>query len=101
MQKVVIITGASRGIGAATAKRLAAQGYSVCVNYRTQTDAATQVVNEIEENGGEPNRVDRLSEKIPLKRGGTVDEVANAISWLLSNEASYVTGSFIDLAGGN
>lgn len=52
MQKVVIITGASRGIGAATAKRLAAQGYSVCVNYRTQTDAATQVVNEIEENGG-------------------------------------------------
>ncbi len=54
MQKVVIITGASRGIGAATAKRLAAQGYSVCVNYRTQTDAATQVVNEIEENGGNP-----------------------------------------------
>nr|WP_029788731.1 MULTISPECIES: SDR family NAD(P)-dependent oxidoreductase [Vibrio] len=52
MQKVVIITGASRGIGAATAKRLAAQGYSVCVNYRTQTDAATQVVDEIEENGG-------------------------------------------------
>nr|WP_239990446.1 SDR family NAD(P)-dependent oxidoreductase [Vibrio harveyi] len=52
MQKVVIITGASRGIGAATAKRLAAQGYSVCVNYRAQTDAATQVVNEIEENGG-------------------------------------------------
>ncbi|MBY6238327.1 SDR family oxidoreductase [Vibrio harveyi] len=243
MQKVVIITGASRGIGAATAKRLAAQGYSVSVNYRTQTDAATQVVNEIEENGGnaiaiqadvsneqqvlslfeqteqalgkvthlvnnvgilftqsrltdmslerfqsvmnanvtscflccreaakrfesgsaivnvssaasrsgapfeyidyaaskgamdsltkglslelaaqnirvngvrpgciytdihadggEPNRVDRLSEKIPLKRGGTVDEVANAISWLLSDEASYVTGSFIDLAGGN
>ena len=243
MQKVVIITGASRGIGAATAKRLAAQGYSVCVNYRTQTDAAAQVVNEIEENGGnaiaiqadvsneqqvlslfeqteqalgkvthlvnnvgilftqsrladmslerfqtvmnanvtscflccreaakrfesgnaivnvssaasrsgapfeyvdyaaskgamdsltkglslelaeqnirvngvrpgciytdihadggEPNRVDRLSEKIPLKRGGTVDEVANAIAWLLSDEASYVTGSFIDLAGGN
>ncbi|EKM32100.1 NAD-dependent epimerase/dehydratase family protein [Vibrio harveyi] len=243
MQKVVIITGASRGIGAATAKRLAAQGYSVCVNYRAQTDAATQVVNEIEENGGnaiaiqadvsneqqvlslfeqteqalgkvthlvnnvgilftqsrltdmslerfqsvmntnvtscflccreaakrfesgsvivnvssaasrsgapfeyidyaaskgamdsltkglslelaaqnirvngvrpgciytdihadggEPNRVDRLSEKIPLKRGGTVDEVANAIAWLLSDEASYATGSFIDLAGGN
>ena len=243
MQKVVIITGASRGIGAATAKLLAKQGYAVCVNYRAQVEAAAQVVREIEEigvkaiaikadvsdeqqvlslfeqteqalgkvthlvnnvgilftqsrltdmslerfqsvmnanvtscflccreaakrfesgsaivnvssaasrsgapfeyidyaaskgamdsltkglslelavqnirvngvrpgciytdihaDGGEPNRVDRLSEKIPLKRGGTVDEVANAIAWLLSDEASYVTGSFIDLAGGN
>lgn len=243
MQKVVIITGASRGIGAATANLLAKQGYAVCVNYRAQAEAAAQVVREIEEvggkaiaikadvsdeqqvlslfeqteqalgkvthlvnnvgilftqsrladmslerfqavmnanvtscflccreaakrfepgnaivnvssaasrsgapfeyvdyaaskgamdsltkglslelaeqnirvngvrpgciytdihaDGGEPNRVDRLSEKIPLKRGGTVDEVANAIAWLLSDEASYVTGSFIDLAGGN
>ncbi|MDK9781684.1 SDR family oxidoreductase [Vibrio sp. B172a] len=243
MQKVVIITGASRGIGAATAKLLAKQGYAVCVNYRAQAEAAAQVVREIEEvggkaiaikadvsdeqqvlslfeqteqalgkvthlvnnvgilftqsrladmslerfqavmnanvtscflccreaakrfepgnaivnvssaasrsgapfeyvdyaaskgamdsltkglslelaeqnirvngvrpgciytdihaDGGEPNRVDRLSEKIPLKRGGTVDEVANAIAWLLGDEASYVTGSFIDLAGGN
>ncbi|WP_045455924.1 SDR family oxidoreductase [Vibrio campbellii] len=243
MQKVVIITGASRGIGAATAKLLAKQGYAVCVNYRAQVEAAAQVVREIEEigskaiaikadvsdeqqvlslfeqteqalgkvthlvnnvgilftqsrladmslerfqsvmnanvtscflccreaakrfepgsaivnvssaasrsgapfeyidyaaskgamdsltkglslelaeqnirvngvrpgciytdihaDGGEPNRVDRLSERIPLKRGGTVDEVANAIAWLLSDEASYVTGSFIDLAGGN
>ena len=243
MQKVVIITGASRGIGAATAKLLAKQRYAVCVNYRAQAEAAAQVVREIEEvggkaiaikadvsdeqqvlslfeqaeqalgkvthlvnnvgilftqsrladmslerfqavmnanvtscflccreaakrfesgtaivnvssaasrsgapfeyvdyaaskgamdsltkglslelaeqnirvngvrpgciytdihaDGGEPNRVDRLSEKIPLKRGGTVNEVANAIAWLLSDEASYVTGSFIDLAGGN
>ncbi|MFN1619154.1 SDR family oxidoreductase [Vibrio rotiferianus] len=243
MQKVVIITGASRGIGAATAKLLAKQGYAVCVNYRAQVKAAAKVVREIEEiggkaiaikadvsdeqqvlslfeqteqalgkvthlvnnvgilftqsrladmslerfqtvmnsnvtscflccreaakrfepgnaivnvssaasrsgapfeyvdyaaskgamdsltkglslelaeqnirvngvrpgciytdihaDGGEPNRVDRLSEKIPLKRGGTVDEVANAIVWLLSDEASYITGSFIDLAGGN
>ncbi|WP_337239714.1 SDR family oxidoreductase, partial [Vibrio cholerae] len=38
--------------------------------------------------------------QIPLKRGGTVEEVANAIAWLLSDEASYVTGSFIDIAGG-
>ncbi|GAK24034.1 oxidoreductase [Vibrio sp. JCM 19052] len=59
------------------------------------------IYTDIHADGGEPNRVDRLSEKIPLKRGGTVDEVANAIAWLLSDEASYVTGSFIDLAGGN
>ena len=52
MQKVVIITGASRGIGAATAKLLAKQGYAVCVNYRAQVEAAAQVVREIEEIGG-------------------------------------------------
>ncbi|MCE9687276.1 SDR family oxidoreductase [Shewanella sp. AS16] len=50
--------------------------------------------------GGEPDRVARLAPQIPLQRGGTPDEVANAIVWLLSDEASYVTGAFIDLAGG-
>jgi len=49
---------------------------------------------------GEPDRVKRLSSQIPLQRGGTADEVANAIAWLLSDEASYITGSFIDVAGG-
>ncbi|MEZ4638001.1 MAG: glucose 1-dehydrogenase [Caldilineaceae bacterium] len=242
MNKIVIVTGGSRGIGAATSKRLAADGYAVCVNYRTRADAADQVVAEIRAqggdafacradvsveddvirlfnateaefgamthlvnnagvlftqsrlvdmdvdrfnnvmtanvtscflccreavkrmkrggaivnvssaaartgspfeyvdyaaskgamdtltkglslevaadgirvnavrpgfiytdihaDGGDPDRVDRLSPQIPLRRGGTVDEVANAIAWLLSDEASYVTGSFIDLAGG-
>ena len=50
--------------------------------------------------GGEPDRVDRLSSQIPLQRGGTAEEVANAIVWLLSEDASYVTESFIDIAGG-
>lgn len=50
--------------------------------------------------GGEPGRVERLAPQIPLKRGGTPEEVAQAITWLLSDEASYVTGSFIDIAGG-
>ncbi|GEM77287.1 glucose 1-dehydrogenase [Vibrio sagamiensis] len=242
MDKVVIVTGASRGIGAASAKLLAKQGYLVCVNYRNRNDAAQKVVEDIEQSGGraiaiqadvsneqqvkdlfdkternlgrvthlvnnagilftqsrltdislerfqkvmsanvvgcflccreaakrfksgsaivnvssaasrsgapfeyvdyaaskgamdsftkglslelaennirvnavrpgfihtemhadggEPDRVKRLSPNIPLKRGGTTDEVANAIAWLLSDEASYVTGSFIDLAGG-
>ncbi|WP_038173396.1 SDR family oxidoreductase [Vibrio pacinii] len=58
------------------------------------------IYTEMHADGGEPGRVDRLAEFIPLKRGGTALEVANAIAWLLSDEASYVTGSFIDIAGG-
>jgi NAD(P)-dependent dehydrogenase (short-subunit alcohol dehydrogenase family) len=50
--------------------------------------------------GGDPDRVTRLSPQIPLQRGGEPEEVAEAIAWLLSDKASYVTGSYIDLAGG-
>lgn len=50
--------------------------------------------------GGDPGRVARLAPGLPMKRGGRPGEVAEAIVWLLSAEASYVTGSFIDLAGG-
>jgi len=55
---------------------------------------------EMHADGGEPNRVERLAPNIPLKRGGTPLEVAESIAWLLSDEASYVTGTFIDIAGG-
>jgi NAD(P)-dependent dehydrogenase (short-subunit alcohol dehydrogenase family) len=50
--------------------------------------------------GGEPNRVERLSTKIPLRRGGEVDEVASAVLWLLSEKAAYAVGATIDVAGG-
>ena len=50
--------------------------------------------------GGEPDRLARLAPSIPVGRGGTVDEVAAAIAWLLSEEASYITGSLLDVAGG-
>lgn len=50
--------------------------------------------------GGEPNRINRVKNSIPLKRGGKPSEVADAISYLISEQASYVTGSFIDVAGG-
>lgn len=50
--------------------------------------------------GGEPDRIERVKAYVPLKRGGTAEEVAHAILWLLSDEASYTTGAFIDIAGG-
>ncbi|MCG3461968.1 SDR family oxidoreductase [Xenorhabdus bovienii] len=50
--------------------------------------------------GGEPDRIERIKDSLPMKRGGQPEEVAQAIAWLLSDEASYVTGNFIDLAGG-
>lgn len=50
--------------------------------------------------GGEPNRIERLKTKIPLQRGGTPEEVAAAIFWLASEQASFVTGTFIDVSGG-
>lgn len=58
------------------------------------------IYTDIHASGGEPGRVDRLAPAIPMQRGGQPGEVAAAILWLLSDEASYVTGSFIDLAGG-
>ena len=50
--------------------------------------------------GGEPGRVDRVKASVPMKRGGQPDEVARAILWLLSDEASYVTGTILDVTGG-
>jgi NAD(P)-dependent dehydrogenase (short-subunit alcohol dehydrogenase family) len=58
------------------------------------------IYTEMHASGGEPGRVDRVSSAIPMQRGGQPEEVAQAIAWLLSDKASYVTGSFIDLAGG-
>ncbi|REK12553.1 MAG: short chain dehydrogenase [Planctomycetota bacterium] len=50
--------------------------------------------------GGEPGRIERIAPTLPLQRAGTVDEVAAAILWLLSDEASYITGTLLDIAGG-
>ena len=58
------------------------------------------IYTDIHASGGEPGRVDRIKDSVPMKRGGRPEEVAAAILWLLSDEASYATGTFIDLAGG-
>jgi NAD(P)-dependent dehydrogenase (short-subunit alcohol dehydrogenase family) len=55
---------------------------------------------EMHASGGEPDRIERVKGLVPLKRGGRAEEVAQAILWLLSDQASYTTGAFIDVAGG-
>lgn len=58
------------------------------------------VHTDIHASGGEPNRIDRLRASIPMKRGGEPEEVARAVLWLLSPEASYSTGAILDVTGG-
>lgn len=58
------------------------------------------IYTEMHSSGGEPDRVERLKSKIPLQRGGQPIEVAEAILWLATDKSSFVTGSFIDPAGG-
>jgi len=55
---------------------------------------------EIHASGGEPDRHFRLAKMVPMQRVGTADEIANAIVWLMSDEASYVTGTTINVSGG-
>ncbi|HET8791150.1 MAG TPA: SDR family oxidoreductase [Modicisalibacter sp.] len=58
------------------------------------------IATEMHASGGEPGRIERVKHGVPMRRGGEPLEVANAILWLLSDEASYTTGAFIDIAGG-
>ena len=58
------------------------------------------IYTDMHADGGELGRVDRLKSRIPLQRGGQPEEVAEAILWLASDHASYMTGSFMDLTGG-
>jgi NAD(P)-dependent dehydrogenase (short-subunit alcohol dehydrogenase family) len=58
------------------------------------------IYTELHARGGEPDRVDRVKQNVPMKRGGQPEEVAKAILWLLSEEASFSTGTFIDVSGG-
>lgn len=76
------------------AKELAAEGIRVnCVR-------PGFVHTDIHAAGGEPDRIERLRDGIPMKRGGKPEEVARAILWLLSDEASYSTGAILDVTGG-
>ncbi|MFP5325357.1 MAG: SDR family oxidoreductase [Gammaproteobacteria bacterium] len=58
------------------------------------------IETEIHASGGLPNRVNDLKHQVPMQRGGTADEVAQAIVWLLSDAASYTTMSLLEVSGG-
>jgi NAD(P)-dependent dehydrogenase (short-subunit alcohol dehydrogenase family) len=58
------------------------------------------IYTDIHASGGEPGRVDRLKDMVPMQRGGDPVEVAHAILWLLSDHSSYTTGTFIEVTGG-
>jgi len=58
------------------------------------------VYTDMHASGGEPGRVDRVKASIPMGRGGQPEEIARAILWLASAEASFTTGTFLDVTGG-
>jgi NAD(P)-dependent dehydrogenase (short-subunit alcohol dehydrogenase family) len=76
------------------AKEVAAEGI------RVNAVRPGVIYTDIHASGGEPGRVDRVKSAVPMQRGGHPEEVARAILWLLSEEASYSTGTFIDVSGG-
>lgn len=58
------------------------------------------IETEIHAKGGQPDRAQRLAHVVPMQRTGTADEVAEAVLWLMSDAASYVTGATLDVSGG-
>ncbi|MFN5095757.1 MAG: SDR family oxidoreductase [Limnohabitans sp.] len=76
------------------AKEVAAEGV------RVNAVRPGLIETEIHASGGLPNRVKELQHLVPAQRGGTAEEVAQGIVWLLSDAASYTTMSFLDISGG-
>jgi NAD(P)-dependent dehydrogenase (short-subunit alcohol dehydrogenase family) len=58
------------------------------------------IYTDIHASAGDPGRVDRVKTGVPMQRGGTAEEVAEAILWLASEHSSYVTGTLLDVTGG-
>ena len=87
MNEVVIVTGASRGIGAATAMRLASDGYAVAVNYHSNTSAAESVVDEIISAGGKAIAVqaDVADDRAVKKLFEAVNDHFGMVNYLVNN----------------
>ncbi|MEO0317160.1 MAG: hypothetical protein RL404_837 [Pseudomonadota bacterium] len=76
------------------AKEVAAEGI------RVNAVRPGLIYTDIHASAGEPGRVDRAKAGVPMQRGGTAAEVAEAIMWLASEQSSYVTGTLLDVTGG-
>ncbi len=76
------------------AKEVAAEGI------RVNAVRPGLIYTDIHASAGEPGRVDRAKSGVPMQRGGTAEEVAEAILWLASPQSSYVTGTLLDVTGG-
>ena len=76
------------------AKEVAAEGI------RVNAVSPGLIETDIHASGGEPGRVERLKASVPMGRGGAAEEVAQAVLWLLSDAASYTTGTVLDVSGG-
>ena len=87
MSKITIVTGGSRGIGAATATLLASHGHAVCVNYVSNADAASKVVSQIEAAGGRALAVqaDTSVEADVMRMFETVDKELGTLTGLVNN----------------
>ena len=84
------------------AKEVAREGIRVnCIRPgRVNCIRPGHIYTDMHASGGEPGRVDRVKDSIPMGRGGQPEEVARAILWLASAEASFITGTFLDVTGG-
>lgn len=77
------------------AKEVAAEGI------RVNAVRPGLIATDIHASGGQPDRVERLAPHVPMQRGGSAQEVAQAIVWLMSDACPYTTGSWLEISGGN
>ncbi len=97
MEKVIVVTGGSRGIGASIAKYAGRAGYKVCVNYRTRADKAEEVVTTIAAEGGEARafQADVSKEKEVVRMFTEVDSAFGTVS-ALANNAGIMAVDFVE-----